>query len=266
MLLSKYWHLNQHIPLKNQIKSILLSRDHVKIRILSPYSLSATGIHLIESFPFMNGYVPANKTGDSIIIHVHGGGFIAGSSRAQQSFTRRWANETGLTLFSIDYRLSPEYSYPSAIEDVWQGYYWIITYGPHLLGKEIKRIILIGDSAGGCLVTALTLKAVKSGIRKPDLLILGYPVLNLDPCHFYPSLLLGVDKVIIKWQYMSICNQFYVQDKDTSSDPYLSPMLAKNEDLAEFPEVVIMAAGKDSLRYHSYAFHNRLLYIYKLDN
>lgn len=47
-----------------------------------------------------------------------------------------------------------------------------------------KRIILIGDSAGGNLCAALTSLCIRESIRPPDALILAYPALNLDPTNF----------------------------------------------------------------------------------
>ena len=38
-----------------------------------------------------------------------------------------------------------------------------------------KKIILIGDSAGGNLVAALTVKTIKSGYRIPDGVVMAYP-------------------------------------------------------------------------------------------
>lgn len=43
------------------------------------------------------------------VIHIHGGGFIAMSSGSHQNYTRMWANDTGVPILSIDYRLSPKY-------------------------------------------------------------------------------------------------------------------------------------------------------------
>ena len=50
----------------------------------------------------------ANKL-DKLIIHIHGGGFVSMSSGSHQNYTRIWANDTKVPIFSIDYRLSPQY-------------------------------------------------------------------------------------------------------------------------------------------------------------
>lgn len=63
----------------------------------------------------------------ALIVHVHGGGFIAMSSGSHQNYTRMWANElAGVPVFSIDYRLAPKDTFPAALNDVWQSYYWIV--------------------------------------------------------------------------------------------------------------------------------------------
>jgi hormone-sensitive lipase len=38
---------------------------------------------------------------------MHGGGFFAGSSRATQSFTRRWSINLKVPIISVDYRKPP---------------------------------------------------------------------------------------------------------------------------------------------------------------
>lgn len=101
---------------------------------------------------------------DKIIIHIHGGGFVAMSSGSHQNYTRIWANDLGVPVFSIDYRLAPKWKFPAALIDVWQVYYWLIERGCSELGigngGPPKKIVLVGDSAGGNLVAALTILAI----------------------------------------------------------------------------------------------------------
>ena len=68
---------------------------------------------------------PINKNSkkiDKIIIHVHGGAFIAMSSFSHQSYTRIWADSLKVPVFSIDYRLAPDHPFPAGFDDVWQAY------------------------------------------------------------------------------------------------------------------------------------------------
>lgn len=48
-----------------------------------------------------------NNDIDTIILHAHGGGFLALSSRSMQVYTRRWARDLKVPVFSIDYRMPP---------------------------------------------------------------------------------------------------------------------------------------------------------------
>lgn len=63
---------------------------------------------------------------DTIMIHMHGGGFIALSSRMMQSMTRRWANELKIPIFSIDYRKPPEHTFPTAPNDCLRVYKFLL--------------------------------------------------------------------------------------------------------------------------------------------
>jgi len=93
--------------------------DKVRIRVLSsqqlPYHASIQN-RLKWFFNF------GKKQLDQIVIHVHGGGFIAMTSRSHQTYTRRWANLLQVPFFSIDYKKAPQHPYPEALDDVWQAY------------------------------------------------------------------------------------------------------------------------------------------------
>ena len=59
------------------------------------------------------------KQNNVVVMHVHGGGFVAMSSSSHQNYTRMWANSLEIPVFSVDYRLSPESQFPDAINDLW---------------------------------------------------------------------------------------------------------------------------------------------------
>ena len=72
----------------------------------------------------------------TLVIHIHGGGFVALSSSGHQSYLRKWAKLIpDAVIMSVDYRLAPEYVYPEPLDDVWQGYYWIINHCNSQLGQ-----------------------------------------------------------------------------------------------------------------------------------
>jgi len=112
---------------------------------------------------------------ETIMIHVHGGGFVALSSSSHQNYLIPWANKLEIPIFSIDYRLAPEFQYPEPVNDIINAYLWILTFVSEVLEVKLRNVILTGDSAGGSLSTSLTIWCIVNGVRKPDFLFLHYP-------------------------------------------------------------------------------------------
>lgn len=59
---------------------------------------------------------------EKVIIHFHGGAFVAHNSFQHSSYTRQWANQLyreNVVVFSIDYRLAPENPFPAPFNDCW---------------------------------------------------------------------------------------------------------------------------------------------------
>lgn len=190
------------------------------------------------------------------------------SSGSHQNYTRMWANAlpAGVPIVSVDYRLAPQNAFPSAINDVWQVYYWLMAGGgqAHLGLPKIDKIILVGDSAGGNLVAAVTIMAIQRGFRVPDGLILCYPALCLSRQVFTPSLLFAIDDPILPYSFLKMCLDSYVGDFSQHPhcnphiNPYLSPGIASDEVLSKFPKTRIMVGANDPLRDESFKFTLRL--------
>lgn len=126
------------------------------------------------------------------------------SSSSHQSYTRRWANETGIPIFSIDYRLAPEHPYPAGLNDVWQAYYWIVNNCTKYFGIKPEKILVSGDSAGGNLTIALTMLCIEKHFRVPDFIVPIYPAMNLSLRNFSPSLILSLDDFILPSGFLNL--------------------------------------------------------------
>ena len=94
--------------------------------------------------------MPEFVIGKRIILYAHGGGFVAGSRKASRNLCASLANECAARLLLPDYRLAPEYPFPTPLEDLYNAYAWI-------LHQKIspKEIILAGDGAGATLALSL---------------------------------------------------------------------------------------------------------------
>ncbi|RCH95512.1 hypothetical protein CU098_006087 [Rhizopus stolonifer] len=91
---------------------------------------------------------------DIVFFNVHGGGFRIGSCTMYMDTWIQWIKVLKLhygmqvMIMSIDYRLAPEYKYPSLVEDVVRAY----EYLTRTLQVDANKIIVSGDSAGASLI------------------------------------------------------------------------------------------------------------------
>ncbi|XP_072227182.1 lipase, hormone-sensitive a [Leuresthes tenuis] len=113
-----------------------------------------------------------------LIIHFHGGGFVAQTSRSHENYLRSWSKELSVPILSVDYSLSPEAPFPRALEECFYAYCWALN-NCHLLGSTAERVCLAGDSAGGNLCITVSMRALTSGIRVPDGIMAAYPATML---------------------------------------------------------------------------------------
>uniref|UniRef100_A0A7E4VSK6 Hormone-sensitive lipase n=1 Tax=Panagrellus redivivus TaxID=6233 RepID=A0A7E4VSK6_PANRE len=106
-----------------------------------------------------------------LVIHCHGGGYVATSSQSHETYLRSWAKSLNCPLVSIDYSLAPENPYPRATEEVLYSYAYILN-NPDKFGWTGEKIVMTGDSAGGNLIVSVTLNLIQiSAARLPDGLV-----------------------------------------------------------------------------------------------
>ncbi|KAG1674060.1 Hormone-sensitive lipase [Nymphon striatum] len=108
-----------------------------------------------------------------LILHIHGGGFLAMSSKSHEVYLREWAKDIDAPILSVDYTLAPKAPYPRALEECFMAYCWAIA-NCQKLGSTGERIIIAGDSAGGNLTCCVTLKTIQYGIRRPNGIVCIY--------------------------------------------------------------------------------------------
>ncbi|MBT2210890.1 MULTISPECIES: alpha/beta hydrolase [Actinomadura] len=94
-----------------------------------------------------------------VIYNTHGGGMVAGHNRTTElAGELDRAEELGLAVVAVDYRLAPENPHPAPVEDCYAGLVWVHEHGAEL-GLDPSRVVISGNSAGGCLAAAVSLLA-----------------------------------------------------------------------------------------------------------
>src|ERR1700682_4605351 len=91
---------------------------------------------------------PADWRSSEAIVHLHGGWFYFGPAKAYRHLVGHIAARAGARAFIPDYRLAPEHPFPAATDDVLACY-------QALAERDVHRIALTGDSAGGNLALVL---------------------------------------------------------------------------------------------------------------
>lgn len=97
-----------------------------------------------------------------VILYYHGGGFVAGSCASYRDLAARLSEVCGIAVFTVEYRLAPEFHYPAANEDCLAAYRWLLEQGV-LPGN----IILGGDSVGATIVLMTLITLRDEGDRLP---------------------------------------------------------------------------------------------------
>jgi len=93
-----------------------------------------------------------------VLMYLHGGGFTIGSIATHDTLCRQLAHLAGCAVLSVDYRLAPEYKFPTAQNDAWDALQWLASHAASL-GLDSKRIAVGGDSAGGTLAAVCAVLA-----------------------------------------------------------------------------------------------------------
>lgn len=89
----------------------------------------------------------AGHRDDGAIVYFHGGGFIVGSPVTHADIAMRLVRHFGLPVYSVAYRLAPDYQAPAPVEDG-------IAVVEQLVSQGIRRLVICGDSAGGAIALA----------------------------------------------------------------------------------------------------------------
>ncbi|MGZ7014624.1 MAG: alpha/beta hydrolase [Acidimicrobiales bacterium] len=111
------------------------------------------------------------------LLWIHGGGMVLGAPEQGHDLCSRWADELGLLVASVDYRLAPEHPCPAGLEDCYRALCWLHDQAD-VLGVDAERIAVGGDSAGGGLAAALSQMARDRGGPAIRFQLLEYPMLD----------------------------------------------------------------------------------------
>lgn len=182
---------------------------------------------------------------------LHGGGWVLGDIDTHQGVCNDTALHTGVTVVSIDYRLSPEHRFPDALHDTVDVLEALIANADaHAIDAD--RMMISADSAGTNLgvAAALTLRGTSAA---PKALALVYPALGADMDR--PSFAENADVPGLTPASMRFFFTSYIGG-EVLPDPLAAPLTV--DDLGGLPPVFISCAELDPLRDDATDFAARL--------
>jgi triacylglycerol lipase len=112
-----------------------------------------------------------------VCLHMHGGGMVIGLPEMRHAGSIAAAASYPCLIVSVDYRLAPDWLFPAAVEDCYAALAWIWAEAD-ALGIDRKRIVAIGESAGGGLAASLAILARDRGEYAIAQQVLTYPMLD----------------------------------------------------------------------------------------
>nr|XP_020445853.1 hormone-sensitive lipase isoform X2 [Monopterus albus] len=142
-----------------------------------------------------------------LLIHFHGGGFVAQTSKSHEPYLKSWSQDLGVPILSVDYSLAPEAPFPRALEECFYAYCWALR-NHHLLGWTGEKVCLAGDSAGGNLCLTTSMRAAAFGVRMPDGIMAAYPAIMLT-AYASPSRLLALMDPLLPFSVLTRCLSAY---------------------------------------------------------
>lgn len=197
-------------------------------------------------------YHPEGAIG--VVMAFHGGGWLMGNVDSFDAVCRHLANDSGLAVVNVDYRLAPEHPFPAALVDAWAATRWVTDHGAeHSLPTQ--RMAVFGESAGGNLAAVVCLLARDQ--QSPHLLAqaLVYPAtdarLQADSLSTYAEGFMQ-RKADVEYAFHT-----YALNHGVSATSWrLSPLLADSH--ADLPPALVISAECDAVRDDGEAYAAKL--------
>ena len=111
---------------------------------------------------------------NQLIYYIHGGGFVLGEPATRRFFTAYLAGKLHYNVAAVNYRLAPEFPYPAGAMEC------LTVYEALLKRYDAKKIMFVGESAGGNLVLSTLLRAKEKNLPLPAAVFALSPTVQYD--------------------------------------------------------------------------------------
>ena len=178
--------------------------------------------------------ITKSATSKELLVFIHGGAFISGPAQHHWDAIKEIASKTNLTIWMCNYPKAPEHTIKEISRNI------DAIYNSALKEFKAHDIILLGDSVGGTLITALTQRLIVENKELPDKLMLVSPVMDASMSNPEIDIVDKKDPMLSKVGLLS-AKKMCVGDVDLK-DMMISPLYGS---FNNFPKTVLFLAEND---------------------
>lgn len=238
--------INMHESYKfvRQLQKVFVTPSKSRFQYLDQKIYSADQSHEIPIRIFR----PKKLMSSDIILFFHGGGWVLGNIDTYTKDCRRLADQMGRIVLAVDYLKAPENPYPAGFEDCYHVAQLLLSR-PDLTGiKGARNIIIVGNSAGGNLAAAVSLRLRNEGKPLPSKQILINPVTywRHDEASPFKSVEENGYDYGLTAKKMQEYMEMYEPDEVKRQNPYIAPLMT--EDFSNQPDTLVISSEFDPLR------------------
>jgi acetyl esterase/lipase/O-methyltransferase involved in polyketide biosynthesis len=191
---------------------------------------------------------------NKFFFYMHGGGHCMQINKRQWGFVMDMVEKTGYGAAVPIYPLAPEYSAEDTF-DMLIGAYRKISQK-----ETIERMVLVGDSTGGGLALSMAILAWKSGLRRPDKLVLISPAMDTEFMdRNMENSMRDRKKEFYRYYYRPTIKEFlrryWIKDLAHQNE-YTCPMYADLTDVCD--EIAIFTVESDMLNCYARALYEEI--------
>ena len=192
------------------------------------------------------------------IVHMHGGGFIAGAAKWEIGYLQDMARTLDCVIVTVEYRLAPEVTFRGSLEENYAALRWTYDHARES-GIDPTRIAVMGESAGGGHAALLAIAARDRKEVPLVLQMLVYPMLDDRTASSRP-----VPSHIGRVGWSAASNRFgwhaFLGQEPGGDDVPAAGVPARLTDLRGLPPTFIGVGAVDLFAEEDVAFAGRLIH------
>ncbi|RSK50755.1 alpha/beta hydrolase [Hymenobacter rigui] len=187
-------------------------------------------------------YTPKGATGTlPVVVYYHGGGWVIANLDTYDASVRGLVEKTGAIFVSVAYRQAPEHKFPTAHNDSFAAYQWVLRNAASFKGDP-QNVAVVGESAGGNLAASVSMMARDKKVTMPKHEVLVYPIAGYDmntPSYQKNAQAKPLNKPMMAWFFDK-----YLRNAADGKNPMISLV---NANLKGLPPTTVITASLDPL-------------------